>query len=185
MKKTELKQIIKEEISKILNEGKQVGPLYHYTQIDNLERIIKSNKLKSPVSFTRFKKSPSIANFTYAEAIIVIDGDKLSNNYKIGPYHDLNTISTQKKYSKNYEFEERVDKDIENLDKYITKIIFLGESPFIQNNPFETSDVKIKKLLKNKNIPFTTPESEEVFSQKDLNKYEKENYYGNKKWKDK
>lgn len=181
MKISQLKQIIKEEIRKVLlNEGKQVGLLYHYTNIKNLKKIITSNKLEGPVSFTRFKKSPSIYNFTFGEAIIVIDGDKLSDNYKIGPYHDLNTISSEKKYSKNYEYEERVDKNIENLDKYITRIIFLGKNPFTIR---DYSDSKLKKLLDTKNIPYTTPENEKVFSQSDIDKYRKEKYYKDKKWK--
>lgn len=49
MKKSELKQIIKEEISEILNESKQVGILYHYTSPENIENILKNGiRFSSP-----------------------------------------------------------------------------------------------------------------------------------------
>jgi hypothetical protein len=78
-----------------LNEGKQVGPLYHYTSTDALKSILQSNKIKGSfmyevnekelygVSTTRNK------NFQYdpqrTNVRITLDGDKLSNNYKITP----------------------------------------------------------------------------------------------------
>ena len=49
MKKSELSQIIKEEIKKILGEAKQVGILYHYTSPENIEDILKNGiKFSSP-----------------------------------------------------------------------------------------------------------------------------------------
>ena len=78
-----------------LEEGKQVGPLYHYTSADGLKSILQSNKIKGSfmyevnekelygVSTTRNK------NFQYdpqrTNVRITLDGDKLSNNYKITP----------------------------------------------------------------------------------------------------
>jgi hypothetical protein len=47
-------------ILKEINEGKQVGILYHYTENWLLEKIIKSNKLISPVSFTRSKDKETV-----------------------------------------------------------------------------------------------------------------------------
>jgi len=78
-----------------LNESKQVGSLYHVTTPQGLENILKTNTLKGSsiswdggdteffgISTTRNK------NFFYGnnQIQIVLDGDKISNNYKIRPY---------------------------------------------------------------------------------------------------
>jgi hypothetical protein len=133
----------------ILKEAKQVGMLYHYTENWLLEKIISDNTLEAPISFTRHQND-WVRDFTGGEAIIVIDGNKLSNNYKIRPYQDRGHIHTnpetgKREYEHEYvndEFEERVDKNITNLNKYIIKIIFL------------TPDIKLESLLKEKNIPY-------------------------------
>ena len=78
----------------LLKEGKQVGILYHFTSRSNLEKILSDNKLNGSfmyelengkelygVSTTRNK------NLFYDKNPIRIslDGNKLSNNYKISP----------------------------------------------------------------------------------------------------
>ena len=68
-----------------LYEAKQVGILYHYTENWLLEQIIDSNMLEGPVSFTRSKDKETVF-WIGAECSLVVDGDKLSNNYKIRPY---------------------------------------------------------------------------------------------------
>jgi len=73
-------------------EGKQVGTLYHYTTYDRAFNIVRQDKMFADprregrdfgISFSR--------NGTHAfadlGACIVVDGDKLSNNYKIDPYN--------------------------------------------------------------------------------------------------
>lgn len=132
----------------LLNEGKQVGILYHYTENWLLKQIIETNTLLAPISFTRHQ-SDWVRQFTDGESIIVIDGDKLSNNYKVKPYQDINPYLADAddefpsfKGGKNEEYEERVDKNITNLNKYILKIIFLVPNP------------EIESLLKEKNIPY-------------------------------
>ena len=57
MTKSDIRRIIKEEISKVLSEGPQFGVLYHYTEEWQLEKIIQSNTLKGPVSLTRSQDS--------------------------------------------------------------------------------------------------------------------------------
>jgi hypothetical protein len=83
----------------LMNESKQVGLLYHYTSESNLKNILKTNKLKSSeenymgneiyfISFTRnenFHKKNQKFNVK-TEYRITIDGDKLSNKYKIKPF---------------------------------------------------------------------------------------------------
>jgi hypothetical protein len=136
------------DILKEITEGKQVGTLYHYTENWLLKQIIETNTLLAPVSFTR-RQSDWVRQFTNGESIIVVDGDKLSNNYKIRPYQDINPYlgnyddeSPSFEGGKNEEYEERVDKNITNLNKYIIKVILL------------VPDSEIESLLKEKNIPY-------------------------------
>ena len=126
------------KLSDLLNEGKQVGTLYHYTENWLLKKIIESNTLLAPVSFTRSKDKETVF-WIGAEAALVIDGDKLSNNYKIRPYQ---SYDEEERFFD--EMEERVDKNIINLDRYIIKIIFYETSP------------EIESLLEEKNIPYET-----------------------------
>jgi hypothetical protein len=73
----------------LLNEGKQVGILYHYTPIDNIENIKKNGiKFSSPqqeisnmyyISTTRKKQKWK------HHSEIVLDGNKISEKYKIIP----------------------------------------------------------------------------------------------------
>jgi hypothetical protein len=82
-----------------LEEGKQVGSLYHYTSADGLKGILQSNKINASeenylgnelyyISFTRnknFHKKGSKFG-VQTEYRITLDGDKLSNKYKIRPF---------------------------------------------------------------------------------------------------
>jgi hypothetical protein len=82
-----------------LQEGKQVGLLYHYTTANGLKGILQSNKINTSeenylgnelyyISFTRnknfHKKGAKFGVST--EYRIALDGDKLSNKYKIKPF---------------------------------------------------------------------------------------------------
>lgn len=88
MNKSELILIIKEEIKGVLNESKQVGVLYHYTDLDNIENIKKNGlRFSKPqdeisdmyfISTTRRKQA-------WDGAEIALDGDKISERYKITP----------------------------------------------------------------------------------------------------
>jgi hypothetical protein len=77
-----------------LAEGKQVGTLYHFTSYTSLIKIIKSDfvltttqtDIQPYVSFTRNKKFQSDTISTQAR--LTIDGDQLSNKYKITPHAD-------------------------------------------------------------------------------------------------
>ena len=125
----------------ILNEAKQVGSLYHSTSGENLISILKSNTLKvnqegnygmtltNQNSFTRDK------NYRPGDYTIEIDGDKLSNNYKIKPFaYDYNNRS---------QAEEVVRQDINNLSKYIISIYANIEA--VEDNPYSELE-SIRKL---------------------------------------
>lgn len=95
-----LKEILQEvKNSDSINEGKSVGVIYHYTDKKGLDGILKSNSIKSSeeyymhhrlhfISFTRNKNfHKKGASFDVKiEYRIAIDGNKLSNKYKIKPF---------------------------------------------------------------------------------------------------
>ena len=96
------------KLTDLLNEGKQVGTLYHFTTLNSLLDILKSNKLttrtynidspygKQVISLTRnknFDKTNQIFWFRLAgnrpiNVRLTLDGDKLSNNYHLEPVRD-------------------------------------------------------------------------------------------------
>jgi hypothetical protein len=161
-----------------LNEAKQVGTLYHWTKLGNLSNIIKNNTLLPGhsshgdydyISLTRSKDKDQFGISEEADCAIVLDGDKLSNKYKITPYHDWETeeyddvtyrdeegnaigvpsddwdgegIPQIKRYGKFDEMEERLFGSISDIKKYIIKIILYNSNPDIES------------LLKEKNIPY-------------------------------
>ena len=70
------------DLLKEINEGKQVGDLYHFTSIVNLKEILKSkilipSKERKYISFTRNKNLATLDN-EKRDVKITIDGDKLN-----------------------------------------------------------------------------------------------------------
>tara|TARA_R110000822_G_scaffold192532_1_gene331194 strand:- start:46 stop:624 length:579 start_codon:yes stop_codon:yes gene_type:complete len=127
----------------IVREAKQVGILYHYTSFDSAENIINSgyirgNKLPDhdsiSLSFTRdknfHKEYREIGGDKggLLEVRFVIDGNKLSNKFKIQPYAQTG----YEKGTTNFESEEiilaPIDKDIRvSLKDYTISVDFLYE----------------------------------------------------------
>lgn len=137
----------------VFNEAKQVGTLYH---ICNLQAYIKyiapKDQLKASgefmnflygdndyVSFTRnrnYNVSHSKSDDSTIFVRLVIDGDKLSEHYKIGPYNDAYwDRSTEDEYGNAFggltgddddaskrEQEEVVKGPIKNISKYIKEL---------------------------------------------------------------
>ena len=111
-------------LKEFLEEGKQVGPLYHFTNYDSAIGIVnKDFKLKvalTPkevsidqlpdyakyISFTRNKNldSPTISR----EVRFTIDGNALSNRYRVEPYADIKAGFGRARPGKD-EAEERVN----------------------------------------------------------------------------
>lgn len=112
----------------LLKEARQVGTLYHFTNIRGLERILDTDTIRATpgyvsgdpsdrVSFTRNKKY-------YWDVIrITIDGDKLSNKYKITPYSYY--YGQGKGSGTADQSEEIVEKDIANAKSYITEVTYI------------------------------------------------------------
>ena len=114
------------KLKDILKEAKQVGIIYHYTTFDSGLKILKLNQLKSSdaadstnakpvfaVSFTRDKRFHDNHVVGFDESSIgnkpqlrfTIDGNKLSNKFKVQPYSQGGAFS---KNRKGFEAEERV-----------------------------------------------------------------------------
>ena len=130
----------------ITNEAKQVGNLYHVCTLDAyLKYILPTDTLQSSgkyinhlyggtdyVSFTRDKYFV-VQTKTIRESNIlvrlVIDGDLLSEHFKIGPYNDFvysqfGTYTPNLDNSKIREMEEVVKGPIKNISKYIKEVQF-------------------------------------------------------------
>ena len=116
-------------LTDLLNEAKQVGTIYHYSTFEAGLKILKSNQLKSSdaadstnakpvfaVSFTRDKRfhDNHVVDFSRssfgntAQLRFTINGDKLSNKFKVQPYSQQGPFSKDKK---GFEAEERVVSD--------------------------------------------------------------------------
>jgi hypothetical protein len=140
----------------ILREAKQAGTLYHYTTILSLLKILDSNVLGdeslgkyATVSLTRDKNFHKRTSIIPTECCIVIDGDKLSNNYKIVPYQ-WNTAHFSGKKSTDTgkiedQMEEEVQGSIKGVSKYIKEIIIyeleLDPLPFDDDFTYEASKI--------------------------------------------
>ena len=126
-------------------EAKQVGTLYHVCSLkEYLKYVLPNDQLSASgkyynflygganyVSFTRDKKF--VLDTRDDDIIlvqIVVDGDKLSENYKIGPYNDFafggshNTVKKKKDDFRKREMEECVKGPIKNLSKYVIEVRF-------------------------------------------------------------
>lgn len=154
-------------LTHILKEGKQVGILYHGTNsINSFFGILSSDALKTNYdvtshTHTEYSGNPKASvSLTRSKQMVLnnypiyfeLNGDKLSNNYKIIPFRDQFGLDGDEnegeyEYSKlnNNEFEERVYKNITNLHKYTTKIVIKKASV----------EQEIERLKRARNLPFT------------------------------
>lgn len=109
-----------------VNDSKQVGTIYHYTTFKNGLKILQSNEQKGSdaadstnakpvfaVSFSRDKRfhnnhnvGSDVSSFGQRPQVrFTVDGDKLSNKFKVQPYSQGGAFS---KDQKGFEAEERV-----------------------------------------------------------------------------
>ena len=171
---TEKLQCIENRVSKLekkVFEGKQVGDIYHVCTIDSYLNWIKPNNILQAsgkyknwlhnaetdwVSFTRNQLFTVETDDVEAENVllqIVVDGDLLSNDYKIGPYNDFAwTVDGEKDDTwdspEERESEEAVKGPIKNISKYIKEIRF-----DVRRLDFETIEL-IELTLQNKGIKY-------------------------------
>ena len=151
------------DILKEITEGKQVGDLYHFTPIENLSYILKDGYLipnfENQVSTTRNKNvnlTPFLNDYSETSNVarLKLNGNKISNNYKIRPYlYDEDVANPKDRlpaYISKYEFEEQIITNGKNLPifPYLEQVdIFIGDN---------SDDIisEIESLLKEKNIPY-------------------------------
>ena len=157
-----------------LEEGKQVGTLYHYTSADGLKGILSSNSIKASeeiymgqnlyyISFTRnknfHKKGSKFGVKT--EYRITLDGDKLSNKYKITPH----AYKPGYDYTENWEYDwledepENVVRDFfaatGEYDEQEERISFKGPEGGIDNiKNYILAVDKVEDLQEALNDPF-------------------------------
>jgi hypothetical protein len=84
--------ITESEYKDILKESKKVGMLYHSTPIRNIENILKQGiKFSNPQEeissdyFISTTRSSKIFRGRKGTSLIILDGDTISNHYKIIP----------------------------------------------------------------------------------------------------
>ena len=151
----------------LLSEAKQVGVLYYFGPYRRLARLVENDfvltsTIQPYVSFTRNKSMTS--DTIASEFRIKIDGDKLSNKYKISPF--AHTSAGYGRTSKD-EAEERIDLskypdgvDISNciLGMDIKNPLDAGNDEFDDEEAFEPPSMlaydQLIKALKSKNIDF-------------------------------
>jgi hypothetical protein len=159
----------------LIKEAKQVGTLYHFTSYSKLVKIINSGfvlttehkDIQPYVSFTRDKLMYSDSISTQVR--LTIDGNGLSNRYKIMPHADVKAGYGRGSVD---EMEERISlikyPQGVNISRYLTIVdikkinenfdlddpdSFQDTEDFIEPPSFEDYNKAIK-LLKSKNIPY-------------------------------
>jgi len=158
------------KLKDILNEAKQVGILYHYTSKAGLKSILDSNELNITtesyrdhtlyfISFTRNKNFHRKGNNwnVKTDYRITIDGDKLSNKYKIQPFAYVPGWD----YTDNWEYdwlEDESESDRRNFfdatsqyDEQEERISFKGPNEKVDNiKQYIIAVDKVKDIVPNK-----------------------------------
>jgi len=157
----------------LLSEGKQVGPLYHFTNYDSAIGIImKDFKLKvalTPkevsidelpdyakyISFTRNKNldSPTISR----EVRFTIDGNALSNRYRVEPYADVKAGFGRTKPGKD-EAEERVNvakrEGFVDIAPFLISVDVAEPKNMRMDDPLVDAFYELLQDLKEKDVPY-------------------------------
>jgi hypothetical protein len=124
-------------MKRLIQSGKNIGDLYHFTSLYHLIYIINDDQIKGPVSLTRNQYFNRTERYiaTEPECKIRLDGNSLSDTYKIKPYHDqkyfdgneFEDLKGDKFEPVDYESEERVDRTISPVKMYIKDITIYEE----------------------------------------------------------
>jgi hypothetical protein len=157
------------KLTDLLKEAKQVGTLYHFTSLNNLKPILESGILMSTkgrkyISFTR-NKNLSNLGVENSQVRLTINGDDLSNKYKLIPYAQTKPEnptdaylfkSNPKIFNKSEPtFEAEVVIPIEKYDNkvdilpYIERIDIIDRN-YIKDRPLNSEE---KKQFEKYNIP--------------------------------
>jgi hypothetical protein len=151
MNPLKLTNILKE----IIKEAKQVGNLYHYTPIENIKNIVISQYLKpneeNQIS-TSVRANMDASEFSKMKdksiARIMLDGDKISNKYKIRPFS--NNLDTN-------DYEDLGEEAIVTNGKNFPIMPYLKRIDFFLDKKTKKTITQIEtisKLLTKVNIPY-------------------------------
>ncbi len=177
----------------LLSEGKQVGTLYHFTSINSLLKLIgtnfKFNANNNYVSFTRDyqlpKTVPRDSSFAFSKVRVDIDGDKISNHYKVLPILGLKDENDPDIFNNTKQrINKTVDRESETVIISKSKNYFLKDyikGIQVKDVDVDTNIVKhIQQYCEHNNIPlklirhFTLKEEitkQDVDNQLDLELY--------------
>ena len=131
-----------------LQEGKQVGTVYHWTTSNGAAGIMDEDGLRpnfhdrrnrgNVISVTR-DKNPNFWLYPDIYWRFVLDGDKIAQHYKIGPYSDSESGNTR--WDRSPEAEEEIllpgGKKLGPLSKYVYKVEYHGPWDFHELKHFE------------------------------------------------
>lgn len=143
MNPLKLNNILKE----IIKEAKQVGNLYHYTPIENIKNVLASQYLapndEGQIS-TSIRANMELNPLTKMDnksiARIMLDGNKISNKYKIKPF--------------SFEREDLGEEQIIVNGKNFYFLPYLKRIDIFLNGKSKTKINNIIKILKDSNIPY-------------------------------
>ena len=144
---------------KEITEAKQVGDRYHFTSLKGLYGILKDGFIKpnaeNQISTTRNKQMDLTifpAGGGAALIMLILDGDKISNKYKIRPFNIAGDYDNLPIYLNKYEFEEQIITNGKNFPifPYLKNV-----SITIQNERRLDKEMltQVEVILKEKNIP--------------------------------
>lgn len=146
-----------------LNESKQVGDLYHFTDVEGALGILDHNTIYASVinefpsvSTTRDKnfyktsrtitdrygRKKQVRGGVNTDVSFVLDGDKLSHKKKIKPFSYL---SFSKAYDRASEKEEQVHGDIDNAKNFIKKIRIHGDITPDEEERIKKHNIEIER----------------------------------------
>lgn len=154
---------------KKINEGKQVGDLYHFTPLSILNQILATRYLipndENQISTSRRPNMSTRDFYNMKKASIVrlmLDGDKISNKYKIRPFAfganegDPEDLGEEQIIvnGKNFPFIpylKRIDIFLNKKDKVNTKILDILEKGNIPYKVYQGTPIS--------NIPYNQPKN--------------------------
>lgn len=151
-----------------LNEGKQVGVIYHFTDYESAKKIVDDGlKLKVAAKPTGLEKTPDYAKYVsftrnkdmrsptiYREVRFKVDGTAMSNRYKIEPFADTKAGFGRRTSD---ESEERVDVEMRggsiDISPYLLSIEIMDPTALKENQQeYEDDYVDFETPIKGSNL---------------------------------
>jgi len=116
-----------------LFEARQRSNLYHIFDLSKCMYILKNNKISSykfgNISTTRNKQMNGyIGDSPISIFKLELDGDKITNNYKVRPFQFQSSEGPERRPIKLKEYEEVIKtREIKDINKYVKKFIIIKD----------------------------------------------------------